>query len=225
MIFNLLWMNMARAFTVRGRIVTDSPLLSDLSSVSPETKALLNGGIAGRGLIQVDGTFELVDVPTGQYVLSIMSRDFIFPTFALDVDAEKDVVTVKPHRTTFLPLSNAPSLPHPVIFRPTIKPEYFDIKQGWNLKGLIMGNPMMLLMVVGVGMMFLLPKLLAMIDPEALAEVQANQRRSQENMSKIQNMDFNDSVSKFLSGSTDSRPATTSSRVNGAGSSQARKRK
>lgn len=59
-----------------------------------------------------------------------------------------------------------------------------------------MGGPMMILAVVGMGMVFLLPKLTASLDPEAQQELADSQRRMQKRLAAVQSGD----VSSLIKG-------------------------
>jgi hypothetical protein len=49
--------------------------------------------------------------------------------------------------------------------------EYFEKREGLN-PGMLFKNPMMLIMVVSMGFMFLMPKLKDSMDPETLKELE-----------------------------------------------------
>jgi hypothetical protein len=97
------------------------------------------------------------DVEEGRYVLVIDSKDYLFPSYSLSVLASGGVL-VKSHEVHRIPAENAPLLPHPLSITPLSKAEYVEPIKPFNLQGLVLGNPLILLMVGGGLLMFLMPK-------------------------------------------------------------------
>lgn len=57
-------------------------------------------------------------------------------------------------------------------------------------------------------MVFVMPKLMAMMDPESLKEMQENQAEINKNMANMQNIDFTSGLSKFLAGGAEEKGPT-----------------
>ena len=70
----------------------------------------------------------------------------ILPTKFL-VQATEDQVIVRPFKTSHVPSPTAPELTYPLIIRPEAKLEYFEPVQALSIKGLLFGNPMILMLV------------------------------------------------------------------------------
>lgn len=98
-------------------------------------------------------------MPTGNYVLSFSDKDWLFPEYAVTVTSEGAVVA-KPHRAGELPTPHLKPVPYPLVVRPTGAPVFKEAKKAFSLLGLIMGNPMYLLMAGGGLLVFLMPKLM-----------------------------------------------------------------
>ncbi|KAI9605174.1 hypothetical protein H4Q26_003149 [Puccinia striiformis f. sp. tritici PST-130] len=81
-------------------------------------------------------------------------------------------------------------LDYPIQLIPTAKIQYEEIKVGFNPIAMLMGNPMYLLMGGMAVFMMIMPKLIGLMDPETLAEVQANQADLHKQMASIQDMDL-----------------------------------
>ncbi len=60
----------------------------------------------------------------------------------------------------------------PLIIQPLVTLQYFQPRPAFSLWGLISGNPMMLMMVVSMGLMFFLPKMMSGLDPEEMKKLQ-----------------------------------------------------
>lgn len=67
-------------------------------------------------------------------------------------------------------------LPYPLLLEPAGKANYFEKREGFNVRGLLM-NPMVLTMGFSIFSVFLLPQMMKNMDPEALKEMQEAQRQ------------------------------------------------
>jgi len=66
-------------------------------------------------------------------------------------------------------------LPFPLPLEPLVaKPTFFEKREGFNWGGMLM-NPMVIMMGVTVMIMFVMPKMMANMDPEQLKEMQEMQ--------------------------------------------------
>lgn len=148
--------------------------------ISSNTAVLLDRGASGQTLIRRDGTFTLFvsifsyathipliqsyyldrsDVPAGEYILSFVDREWLFPEYAITVTPE-DGVLAKPHRAGEVPSPHINNVPYPLVVRPTGSPVFKEHKKAFSLVNLVMGNPMYLLMAVGAVLVFAMPKLM-----------------------------------------------------------------
>ncbi|GAA95997.1 uncharacterized protein L969DRAFT_96730 [Mixia osmundae IAM 14324] len=210
------------ALTLSGTIVSGA-LFNSSHALSYDTAVLLDYGAAGSTLIRRDGSFSLQDVAPGRYIISVDSLDFTFPEYTVEFDAQASAPTVKHHTLTHVLPSSSPSLGHPIQFQAQSRPQYVAIKQGFNIINLIKGNPMMLIMGASVLMVLGLPKLMEMLDPEALAAVQADQAKMHGHLAAAQNMDFAGGLSKLLSGGDEAAEQTqTRASANAASRGNAR---
>ncbi|KAF9585968.1 hypothetical protein BGW38_010736 [Lunasporangiospora selenospora] len=70
--------------------------------------------------------------------------------------------------------NNDNTLPSPLVLSPRGQSSYFVPREGFKLSHLL-ANPMMLMMGFSVLMLFIMPKLMANMDPEAMQEMQEMQ--------------------------------------------------
>ncbi len=63
-------------------------------------------------------------------------------------------------------------IPTPILLQPLITYQYFQIRPSFSIWGMITGNPMMVMMAVSMGAMFLLPKMMSGMDPEEMKRIQ-----------------------------------------------------
>lgn len=112
-------------------------------------------------------------------------------------------------------------LQYPIQLVPTAKIQYEQIKVGFNPIAMLLGNPMYLLMGGMAVFMMIMPKLMSLMDPETLAEVQANQADLHKQMSSIQDMDFTSGFAKILSASSDTETLSSVSDASAKSTSHA----
>jgi len=218
------------AIDIQGSIVSTGA--QSVLPLASDSKVLLDGGSAGRAFIRADGQFKIRNVQAGSYLLSVLDREYSFPSLSItvlpnaDSDNSPQSVQVRPHTIGRIPGDPAtiPLLSYPLQIKPVTKLDYYDVKKAFSVTGLIMQNKMILFMVIGIGFAVGMPKLLALVDPETLKEVQANQAEMHRNLGSVQNMDVAGSLSKMLAGGGNDKAAAsgTSSPANAA---NARRRK
>ena len=113
------------------------------------------------------------DVPTGTYVLSVLSHDYSFDQVCtpflttsgahnvyqvrIDVSPEEPLPHVQSYTFgTPLLTKSSVSLPYPVVLIPRHKNVYFSPRESFNLLGMFQ-SPMMMIMVLTGGMMLAMP--------------------------------------------------------------------
>lgn len=186
-------------------------VLPDISQLPTDSKVLLRSNVVYEEFIRRDGNFVLQNVPPGRYVLSVLCRTVSFPTLSIQVlpDAES-LPIVKPHvygqalpPPSDLGTRPEPRLQYPIQLIPVAEIQYEEFKVGFNPIAMLLGNPMYLLMA-GLGIfMMITPKILALMDPEALAEAQANQASLHKQMNSLQNIDLASGLTKILTASNE----------------------
>jgi len=202
--------------------LTPNEHLWDPTQLEIDTRVVLNYGAKGSAYVLKDGSFKIQGVDPGDYLMTIYSRKFLFPFYYVHVpSSDPSSVQIVLHNPSFepptLPLHSSLVLPNPLPFKAVASAKYTEEPKKFNLVGMLMGNPMMLLMVGGGALVFMLPKIMSTLDPDALKEMQANQADMQRNMASMQNMDFTSGLSKFLSGAEepDTNPVAPSSSSSG----------
>lgn len=81
---------------------------------------------------------------------------------------------------------------YPLVISPHTKVDYFEKKQEISIIRMITGNPMMIMMAVSFGAMFLMPKMMEGMDKDQLKELQAQQGDPMANMKKLFGMEQKD---------------------------------
>ncbi|KAL1918445.1 uncharacterized protein VTP21DRAFT_3105 [Calcarisporiella thermophila] len=137
-------------------------------------RVVLDGGVYST-LTRADGKFVFTNIPEGSYLLEIHSHRHIFPRLRVDVFPDSIQATYK---TLDTPWSNRGHvLDYPLNITTKQTAEYFVPRQGFNIASLF-SNPLMLMMGFSLIMLFVMPKMLANIDPEMLKELQESQQQS-----------------------------------------------
>ncbi|KAI1306745.1 hypothetical protein EDD11_004671 [Mortierella claussenii] len=173
--------------------------------LSVKTRVTLSGG-EHSVLIAKDGRFVFPNVPEGSYLLEVQSPQYIYPTVKL-------VVTDKEPKAHLVSLgadwsNNDNALPFPLTLSPRAPASYFIPREGFKLSHLF-ANPMMLMMGFSVLMLFLMPKLMANMDPEAMEEMQGMQDATQ--MPNFEMPDIAATLAKFSTGGSSSSAQPTAS--------------
>ncbi|KAG8857207.1 hypothetical protein FRB96_005881 [Tulasnella sp. 330] len=240
----------ARAIDVEGAIVYND-VCYDFYELKPTTVVLDNGLYSAS--VWKSGQFVFRDVEPGSYVLNVLSRDFYFDQLRVDVgqiateevstatatdntpvpttptsDSPKIQVRPLPLGTPHNPTPLPPLLAYPIRLTPLKTKVYFEEKQEFSLIGMFQGNPMMLVMVGTVLMSFLMPKMLASMDPDERKELMDRQSKVMGMQSALTDqVDIGASLSKYIGGTQDDdtpvESSATAPKASG-GSSSASKR-
>ncbi|KAJ1978256.1 hypothetical protein H4R34_003272 [Dimargaris verticillata] len=191
-------------FTIRGQMVPNT-ILTDLTLVDPATRVLINGGAWSTWLHQ-DGSFA-VDVPPGEWLLEVESKDFVFPKFQLVVDTDaqnRERVTAMPVAPgqRWAPGSNHNAqgkvVKHPLSFSAFAQMEFFTPREQFNFVGMFT-SPYILMTLFTVAIMFIMPKLQANMDPESLKDWEDEKSKMQKQMDTFQAPDFSASLANWMS--------------------------
>ncbi|KAH9456367.1 hypothetical protein MJO28_006408 [Puccinia striiformis f. sp. tritici] len=218
---------------VVGRVAWNTAL-PDINSLPTDSKVVLRSGRSVEDFIRQDGTFILQDIEPGKYVLTVQCRTVAFPALSIEVlppsqdDLRHPVVkhhvygqAPPPPPDPLAPPRPERRLDYPIQLIPTAKIQYEEIKVGFNPIAMLMGNPMYLLMGGMAVFMMIMPKLIGLMDPETLAEVQANQADLHKQMASIQDMDLTSGFSKMLSASNDGDEQPSGSQASAKSTSHA----
>ncbi|KAM0786757.1 hypothetical protein ACM66B_002192 [Microbotryomycetes sp. NB124-2] len=198
----LILVNMCQAATISVRLQSNTT-----RALEPTAFVQLSSNqLVERANVPLSGSIEFANVEQGDYLVSIKSNRLRFHTYAVTVD-EQDQVRARLHVLGHgdVPGTYLGSTLHVQPLGPIL---YSSRKQGFNPIAIFKSNPMLLLLAVAAVSVVLLPKLLEMLDPELVQEVQQNQADMHSKLASLQNLEF----SKLLS-SQDSQAQGSSSAV------------
>ncbi|KIO16212.1 hypothetical protein M407DRAFT_41219, partial [Tulasnella calospora MUT 4182] len=159
------------AVDVHGSVEFNKVCL-DIKALKP-TRVTLDWGTYSAHVWR-DGRFVLRNVEPGSYVLNVLARDHVFD--------QVSGVSVRYHcleldRTPHYPTPSLPQLPYPIVLKPRIAKVYVEPKKDFNPIDMFRSNPIMLVMLGSVAMMFLMPKIISNMDPQDREEFLATQSK------------------------------------------------
>lgn len=133
-------------------------------------------------MTNVAGAFKFYDVPSGIYLLDVASVNHLFPQIKVKVSAQNGTINVVEYK---YPGAKRVPAPYPIVLAAIIPLSYFQVRQKFSILGMIMGNPMMLMMLVSLCVVMYFPKMMSGMDPEAMKELQKEAEMSGDPMSKL----------------------------------------
>ncbi|KAJ3923018.1 hypothetical protein F5877DRAFT_74747 [Lentinula edodes] len=154
------------------------------------------------GGILKDGSFVIPNVPSGTYLLSVISHDYQFEQMRVDVkdsiSFEEPVVEVRPY-VLGTPMSPASTilLPYPIKLSARQRFNYFVPRESFNIMGMLK-SPMILMMVFAGALVLGMPYLMKNMDPESLAEFKREQAKMSHAQSALQSGDFKSGLSALM---------------------------
>ena len=162
--------------SIHGRLRLPDPAQS-LNS----TRITLNDGTTHSTYTLPDGSFVFRRVPPGVHLLDVQSRVHHFSQVKVQIlpgsmDSPRCVEYVYPGATK-------QAVPHPLELTAHASYEYYEPRQGFSLMS-ILKNPMVLMMIMGVGGMYMMPKVMDGLDPEQ-KELMQKQMAMQQDPSKV----------------------------------------
>lgn len=149
--------------TIKGTL-----LLPDDTPVNM-TRLSLN---AGEQLTysRLDGTFAFYNVPPGVHLVDVHSHTLMFSQVKIQLLEDS---MDKPKCIEYAyPGANKQPIAHPLVLTAHATYEYFEQRPGFSIFSLLR-NPMLLMMLFTVGMMYLMPKMMENLEPEEKEKMRA----------------------------------------------------
>ncbi|KAJ3410910.1 hypothetical protein HDV05_003041 [Chytridiales sp. JEL 0842] len=139
-----------------------------LSSLSPNTKVILNGG-QKVAYLEEDGSFSFTNVPSGSHLLEVLANGYVFDKIRVSVMGSTATAYIHLDGTSWT--QPGPPVALPLVLPARAKVNFFMKREGFSVLSLFQ-NPMMLMMGGSLLFFFVFPKMLNGMDPEALKELQ-----------------------------------------------------
>jgi ER membrane protein complex subunit 7 len=115
-----------------------------------------------------DGTFVIFNVPPGIHQLDIFSKEYHFGQIKVQL-LEESMDAPRCLEYAFPGAAKRP-VKYPLVLNPKGTYQYFQTKRGFSIFSMLK-NPMVLMMLFGVGMTVIMPKLMEGMDPEEKAKM------------------------------------------------------
>lgn len=103
-----------------------------------------------------DGSFEITNLPSGSYAIDIAHPRFIYEPFRVDITSRGKV---RGRKINYIQPSLVETVDYPLSFRPRNFHNYFLPRETWRIMDILL-NPMVILMVVPLIIIWLLPKMM-----------------------------------------------------------------
>ncbi|KAJ8399089.1 hypothetical protein AAFF_G00414680 [Aldrovandia affinis] len=151
-------------FRIEGRAVVPGIKTQDWIS----TARVLVEGEEHVGFLKTDGSFAVNDVPSGSYVLEIVSPGYSFEPVRVDITSKGKM---RARVVNNIKTSEVMRQPYPLQMRSSGPHSYFIKRETWGWTDFLM-NPMVLMMVLPLLIIVLLPKVVNTNDPEMRREME-----------------------------------------------------
>lgn len=119
------------------------------------TKILVNYG-QFTAFPREDGSFEVDNLPSDSYVVEVTHPHYMYDPVRVDITSKGKI---RARRVNNLQPSLVQTLDYPLQFRPKTLRNYFIPRETWRIMDLLF-NPMVIMMVVPLVIIWLLPKMM-----------------------------------------------------------------
>nr|ACO08330.1 C15orf24 homolog precursor [Oncorhynchus mykiss] len=149
------------------------------------------------GFMRTDGSFVVNDVPSGSYVVEVISPGYKFEAVRVDITSKGKM---RARLVNFIKTSEVIRQPYPLQLRSSGPHTYFMKRETWGWTDFLM-NPMVLMMVLPLLIIVLLPKVVNTNDPEMRKEMEQSMNMLNPNPELP---DVSEFMTKLFSGSKSS---------------------
>uniref|UniRef100_W5N468 Endoplasmic reticulum membrane protein complex subunit 7 n=1 Tax=Lepisosteus oculatus TaxID=7918 RepID=W5N468_LEPOC len=149
-------------FKIEGRAVVPGVKTQDWIS----TARVLVEGEEHVGFLKIDGSFAVNDVPSGSYVVEIISPSYRFDPVRVDITSKGKM---RARVVNFIKTSEVLRLPYPLQMKSTGPHSYFMKRETWGWTDFLM-NPMVMMMVLPLLIIVLLPKVVNTNDTKEMEQ-------------------------------------------------------
>ncbi|KAM3602377.1 uncharacterized protein V6R79_002994 [Siganus canaliculatus] len=188
-------------FKIEGRATVQGIKTQDWVSMA----RVLVEGEEYVGFLRTDGSFAVNDVPSGSYVVEIVSPKYRFEPVRVDITSKGKM---RARLVNYIKTSEVIRQPYPLQMRASGPHVYFIKRETWGWTDFLM-NPMVMMMLLPLLIIVLLPKVVNTNDPEMRKEIEQSMNMLSPNPELP---DMSELVTKFFSGSKGSSKAGGSSK-------------
>ncbi|XP_061098855.1 ER membrane protein complex subunit 7-like [Conger conger] len=151
-------------FKIEGRAIVPGMRPQDWIS----NARILVEGEEHVGFLRTDGSFAVNDVPSGSYVVEVVSPGYRFEAVRVDITSKGKM---RARAVNYIKTSEVIRLPYPLQMRSSGPHSYFVKRETWGWTDFLM-NPMVMMMVLPLLIIVLLPKVVNTNDPDMRKEME-----------------------------------------------------
>uniref|UniRef100_A0A8C5THU6 Endoplasmic reticulum membrane protein complex subunit 7 n=1 Tax=Malurus cyaneus samueli TaxID=2593467 RepID=A0A8C5THU6_9PASS len=171
--------------------------------------------VLGTGRSTTDGSFVVHDVPSGSYVVEVISPAHKFEPVRVDITSKGKM---RARYVNYIKPSEVVRLPYPLQMKSSGPPSYFIKRESWGWTDFLM-NPMVMMMVLPLLIFVLLPKVVNTSDPDMRREMEQSMNMLNSNHELP---DVSEFMTRLFSSKSSSKSGGSSSK---AGKSSSGKRR
>lgn len=149
--------------TIEGRV--NAPDKKPTNEWLTQTQVIVNGG-EHVGLLKDDGSFVIHGLPSGSFVVEVVSPQFTYESARIDITTKGKL---RARKVNYIQPALVNHLPYPLKLNPTGAHRYFIPREQWRLADVLL-SPMVLMMVLPLILIVILPKMMS--DPETRREME-----------------------------------------------------
>ncbi|XP_031409623.1 ER membrane protein complex subunit 7 [Meleagris gallopavo] len=164
---------------------------------------------------RTDGSFVVHDVPSGSYVVEVISPAHKFEPVRVDITSKGKM---RARYVNYIKTSEVVRLPYPLQMKSSGPPSYFIKRESWGWTDFLM-NPMVVMMVLPLLIFVLLPKVVNTSDPDMRREMEQSMNMLNSNHELP---DVSEFMTRLFSSKSSSKSGGSSSK---AGKSSSGKRR
>nr|CAB3242434.1 ER membrane protein complex subunit 7 [Phallusia mammillata] len=196
----LLCVSLCTAFKIEGKVSIPS------GKALEETRVLVDDGTY-RGFIKNDGSFVVHNIPSGSYVLEVVSPVYFFEPIRVELSTKGNV---RARKLNLVKPSAVSLLKYPVDLKPIGLTKYFQEREKFSIFDMLK-NPMVLMMVLPMLILVVLPKMMNTSDPEVRKEMEESMKMF--NPGQSQMPDLSEAVTNFFKSGPSKKSASSTKSI------------
>ncbi|NXG56849.1 EMC7 protein, partial [Hemiprocne comata] len=167
------------------------------------------------GFLKTDGSFVVHDVPSGSYVVEVISPAHKFEPVRVDITSKGKM---RARYVNYIKTSEVVRLPYPLQMKSSGPPSYFIKRESWGWTDFLM-NPMVMMMVLPLLIFVLLPKVVNTSDPDMRREMEQSMNMLNSNHELP---DVSEFMTRLFSSKSSSKSGSSSSKTGKSSSGKRR---
>ncbi|EPQ19929.1 UPF0480 protein like protein [Myotis brandtii] len=171
--------------------------------------------IVENGFEGTDGSFVVHDIPSGSYVVEVISPAYRFDPIRVDITSKGKM---RARYVNYIKTSEVVRLPYPLQMKSSGPPSYFIKRESWGWTDFLM-NPMVMMMVLPLLIFVLLPKVVNTSDPDMRREMEQSMNMLNSNHELP---DVSEFMTRLFSSKSSGKSSSSSSKTGKSGAGKRR---